>query len=81
MAPSAKWGCIFLHICHISMQFIFNFLTKNLHFSASDLPRVLEALLLLLLQLLQEFVDGLLNLHKKGVCCNFLILDSGDLRL
>ena len=24
-APSAKWGCIFLHICHICMHFIFKF--------------------------------------------------------
>ena len=40
VAPSAKWGCIFLHICHISMQCIFKFLTKKITFSASDLPRL-----------------------------------------
>ena len=40
VAPSANWGCIFLHICPISMHFIFKFLTKIYIFSASDLPRL-----------------------------------------
>ena len=39
VTPSAKWGCIFLHICHISMQCIFKFL-KKITFSASDLLRL-----------------------------------------
>ena len=76
MEPSAKWGVhIFAYLLYWYAIHIQLF-DKNYIFSSSDLPRVLEAPLLLLLQLLQEFIDGLLHLVliRSGIHVFFMVL-------